>query len=697
MLRLLGSMLITGILAGWCVPASSALTQQELAPQVIPPMQLGPRDDHLPVWQILNSGGALSGFIFETAELTPIPGFSGSPMNLLVSIDTEGRFIDIKVLDQNEPVFVSGLGARPFHQFVYQYRGKSLASNIKVLPAGTKRGDLSAAEADTYIDGVTKATASVRIANKTILASALKVAREKLANIAPRPAGHARQDLFESMSWQELQQAGLVRRLHITNRQIQQAFKDTPFTQDDPTAVEQPDALYLDLWVADLNIPSVAGNLLTESALQTLRGQLEPTEEPILVVANGRHPLVADDFVRNSTPDRMLVYQQGFPISIRDADAEIEFRPGIPLFDQAMILRIDTRFGFNPAEPWTFVVKAMRQHGSFRPTLGSQELRLEYAPHARFFEQAEETSLDTPLWLVAWQDKAWELLILALFLGLLSYLLHRHRALITRPQRLAWTRYSLLLFTLLFIGWSQQGQLSIVTVDAFIRALFQTHDFTFLLFDPISLLLWIYTLATLILWGRGTFCGWLCPFGVLQEFTHTIGTKLRIRPLKLSPLTNRRLGGIKYLILAALIGSLFISPPLHDRLLELEPFKTAITLTFQREWPYLLYALACILISMAVYKGYCRFLCPLGAALVIGGRLRRRNWLIRRAACGTPCKYCHVTCRYDAIDRESGSIRYDACFQCLECVEIYDDPLRCVPLVQRSKRQVRANACKLDG
>ena len=127
------------------------------------------------------------------------PWLFGFTDDFLVTIDTNGSFIDIKVLDQNEPVFVSGLGARPFHEFVYQYRGKSLASNIKVLPAKAKRPSAAESGANTYIDGVTKATASVRIANETILAATLKMAREKLANIAPKPSRRPRQDLFQEM------------------------------------------------------------------------------------------------------------------------------------------------------------------------------------------------------------------------------------------------------------------------------------------------------------------------------------------------------------------------------------------------------------------------------------------------------------------------------------------------------------------
>jgi hypothetical protein len=37
-------------------------------------------------------------------------------------------------------------------------------------------------------------------------------------------------------------------------------------------------------------------------------------------------------------------------------------------------------------------------------------------------------------------------------------------------------------------------------------------------------------------------------------------------------------------------------------------------------------------LSAFVYKGYCRYVCPLGAGLAVLGRVRLLNWLPRRAA-----------------------------------------------------------------
>ncbi|MEO0363122.1 MAG: 4Fe-4S binding protein, partial [Pseudomonadota bacterium] len=79
-----------------------------------------------------------------------------------------------------------------------------------------------------------------------------------------------------------------------------------------------------------------------------------------------------------------------------------------------------------------------------------------------------------------------------------------------------------------------------------------------------------------------------------------------------------------------------------------------------------------------------RYVCPLGALMAVGGVLRGRDWIARRAECGSPCQLCKVKCAYGAI-KPTGEIRYAECFQCLDCVQIHDDREQCVPLILAAK------------
>lgn len=653
---------------------NASMTEDQMKEFIFAPMELGAKDESLPIWPILNSGGGLVGYIFESDDLVPTSGFSGGKMNLLISIDLEGNFIDVLVLEQSEPVFVGGIGIIPFNEFLRQYRGKSLASNIKV-------GRTDSASANTQIDNITKATASVKIANETILASAIQVARERLSGVAPKTISYPKKDLHEKLSWQQLLDNGLVKHLRVKNSELEELFKGTEFAGDDKIAIEQPNEVYADIWIADLGLPSISENILTKKTLADITHQLKEVEEPILILANGRHKIVSDTFVRNSTPDLLEIRQDDYPINLRDGDFEVELLKTIPKMEQAMIFQVDTRFGFDPSSKWTLKAKTFRGGNHLYETKEIRDLEIDIELEKKYFKAPQEKDT-TPAWVSSWTNQAFNLSLLTLFIVVLFYSLYKYKSIINNLKS---KRTIILIFTLFFIGWYGQGQLSMVTVLGFLKSIIHGQSLSFLLFDPFSLILWVAVILSLVIWGRGTFCGWLCPYGVLQELSHKLGTILDLPQIKVPAKINDKLIYLKYVILAVLCFVALFAPSVTDYLIEIEPFKTSITLVFDRSWPYVLYALSWIALSMVLFKGFCRFICPLGAFLSLGGKLRIFDWLPRRKECGNPCNHCHVSCNYEAIDKKDGHIKYDECFQCLDCVEIHHDKTLCKILIKAEK------------
>ncbi|MFM2355122.1 MAG: hypothetical protein RLZZ528_858 [Pseudomonadota bacterium] len=667
--------LIWLVLAG---PALAApLTREGIEAFVLPPYALGEPLGENGVWSLLNSGGAEAGYVFQTGPLAPLPGFSGAPIDMLVMLDLQGTFIDVRLIAHNEPIFVSGLGEAPFRKFLEQYRGHSINEPLVV---GTPYGDAGAGSDLVFLDGVTKATASVRIAHESILAAALQVAREKMKGLSAAPPAAPNPDHVEALDWDRLVQEGIARNLRVTNAAVDAAFAGTIWAADDPEAREAPEDLYLDLWVVDIGPPSVAAAVLEADSLADLRRFLavSPTDEPILVIDAGRHGLVSPDFVRNTAPDLLAATQDGLPVALRDADLLFSTLPGVPE-GAAMILRTDRRLGFDPARDWVLTAQATRSHGMFQPEIGSAHFDLVSASPERFYQRAAVTERLAP-WREAVRNRQGDLLLLAVALaGLLAGLGPGQDRLAALA---AFTPVRLVILAVVtgFVGWWGQGQLSIVTPLATARALIDGSSLSFLLYDPFSLLVWGATILGFVLWGRGLFCGWLCPFGALQEFAHHLGRLLRLPVIEPGVVWDGRLKLVKYGVLASLVAVMLFRPEHIDKAAEVEPFKTAITTFFVREWPFVAYAALWLVIGMTTFKGFCRYVCPLGALMAIGGLLRGRDWIARRAECGSPCQLCRVRCKYGAI-KTDGRISYSECFQCLDCVKIHNDPATCVPLV----------------
>lgn len=684
-----------------CMSPASAraepLGREVLEPYIVPPMSLGEQINDKGVWQLLNSGGAEAGYVFETEPMAPLPGFSGASINMLVVLDLEGRFLDVQLISHNEPIFVSGLPEKLFYDFFKQYRGHSISDSLVV---GSPYGAGSEGSALVYLDGVTKGTASVRIAHESILAAALQVAREKMGGISSGPPAYPDPDYVEDLTWDDLVAQGIATRKVVTNGEMDAAFAGTLWEDDDPEAKNDPDAPYLDLWVVDIGAPSIAKAVLSKGGFEELQDFMEiaDTDEPVLVIETARHGLVTEEFVRNTAPDLISAEQGGFPIAFRDSDIYVELNDAVPAplhaatYDgAALILRTDRRLGFDPASDWTLKVKALREHGSFQPELGSITIDVPHVTPERFYKRPEIIK-PAPPWVDALRNRAADLIglgvCLAGLLALLSFGMNRlagHRAF--TPVRLG-----ILAFVTVFVGWWGQGQLSIATPLAVARTALDGGSYAFLLYDPFSLVVWGVTILGFVLWGRGLFCGWLCPFGALQEFAHHLGRLLRLPQIEPSELWDNRLKYLKYVVLAGMVVLLLRAPAALDTAIEVEPFKTAITTFFIREWYYVAYAAGLLLLSMVLFKGFCRYICPLGAVMAIGGIVRGRNWIARRAECGSPCQLCKVKCRYGAI-KKTGEIQYSECFQCLDCVTIHDDAKQCVPLVLAARgRQLQVPA-----
>jgi NosR/NirI family transcriptional regulator, nitrous oxide reductase regulator len=662
-----------------CAAAQAGtLTQAELAQRFPAPLTVGEKAADVPAWPLFKQNGTateLVGYAFESADLAPVPGFAGVPPNLLVVIDPKGTFLDVAVLSQHEPVFLEGLGEAPLREFLQQYRGRSLGQGITV---GGGKGTL---------DGVSKATASVRIINQSILSAALKVARTKLGFAQgrdPGRIGRIRADVFVPMSLQEMLDAGLVRHVRVRMGDVERLFAGSAGAGLDAQALAQPDDVFIDVWLAWASVPAVGRNLLAPRIWNRLQGRLEPGDHALLVLTAGPHALAGADFVRGSVPRGIVLRQDRLPVEMRDLDLEPRLADGVHLpADEMLLLRVIAQAGLDPARTLDFALPVTRSKGIVYPERITREIAFSYRLPAPYYVAPESPA---PAWQASWKARRVQLIVLGVALALLAFALWQQRWLVAHARRFAWLRRAWLLFTIGFIGYEAQAQLSIVNLTGIVQALRAGRGLQFLLFDPMTVALWAFVLVSLFIWGRGTFCGWLCPFGALQEFAGLAGQALRLPQVAVRRVLDARLKRVKYGVLAAILLAAVWAPAQADRLVELEPFKTAITLNFVRAWPFVAYAAGLLLAAMVVNKMFCRYLCPLGAALALLGRVRLLDWIPRRAECGTPCQTCRHRCGYNAI-LPSGKVDYEECFQCMECVVIHASDEQCAPRILERKHR----------
>lgn len=298
------------------------------------------------------------------------------------------------------------------------------------------------------------------------------------------------------------------------------------------------------------------------------------------------------------------------------------------------------------------------------------------------------------LWPKIWGARALDVAILATSLVILTLIFFFQDWLVKRPVLFARLRTSYLLFSVLWLGLYAKAQLSVVNVFTFTNAVLAGFSWDQFLLEPLIFILWCTTAVSLLFWGRGAYCGWLCPFGALQEILNHTARRLGVRQVSVPFYLHERLWALKYIVFLALFGVSLGNMAFAEQLAEVEPFKTVVLLHFMREWWFVLFALSLLTAGLFIERFYCRYLCVLGAALAIPGRGRMFNWLKRRKQCGYECQLCAKNCMVQAI-HPLGEINPNECLYCMHCQVIYWDDHVCPPLVL--KREGRGKKATLRG
>ncbi len=655
----------------------SAVTEQDILELFPKATVIGDKQTSPPVWPVYQLQ-ELIGYVFETRDLTDITGFSGDPIDLLIGIDAKGQFTGVKLMKHHEPIFMHGLGEGPLLEFIAQYRGRRISDRVILKRPGAPVSKFG--PGTVYFNAVTKATVSVIVVNDTVMSSALKVARQTLESFAQQASSRVRPDVFEPKTWHQLLEQGLVQHWQLSRDEIEQTLGSKLYDYPQSEWSETPELENINLYFAYLNAPSIGKNLLGETEVSRLREKLKTDEAAVFVMSKGFYEYISPVFKPGTIPERFSLLQNGLPIPLRDLNFynydSIKLIDAAPVFENARIFRIRPQTGFDPSAAMDLQLNLNIKKNHLINDHAS--LKKEYALPAKLFEKQllVEAARPTPVWVTIWQTRIPEVIILLVSLLILSFIFVRQQSLIKNFKRFLWIRWTFLTFTLFFIGFYSQGQLSVVNIFTLLVEIVGGFDIKVFLLDPVIFILWIYTVISLVLWGRGVFCGWLCPFGVLQEMVSWAAVKMKVRQWKFSELMHTRLQALKYLVLVGLTGVSLYSLSHAMVLAEVEPFKTAITLLFMRSYPFVLYTVILLGIGVYISKFYCRYLCPLGAGLAIVGKIHLFEKLRRRDECGSKCQLCRNRCQIDAIDN-TGTIDYNECIQCLECLAIINDKNQC--------------------
>ncbi|NVO12457.1 MAG: regulatory protein NosR [Rhodoplanes sp.] len=662
------------------------------------------------------AGDLLLGIVYLNADFATATGYSGKPIEVLVGLDRDAAVTGLALVEHKEPIVLVGVPEKKVVEAV----NKLIGTRIAPIASGQAKAPQP--------DIISGATVTVLVMADSVVRSAVKIVRSgRLAGAGGAPAAAApgvvapvlrTVDLArqEQRDWESLLGDGSVRRLHLTIADINEAFAKSgnaaAIANPEPG---DPDETFVELYVALASVPTIGESLLGEAGYAQLLRRLKPGQQALLIAGDGLYSYKGSGYVRGGLFDRIQLLQDGNAARFRDRDHE---RIGSLAAADAPDLReigvfvVPEETGFDPVEPFQLQLMVQRATGVRDKAFLSVDLGYTL-PEAYVKREPPATtvttsasgstsasappaaaaagagSLEEPFWKQMWRRDTVSIAVTIVALVVLTGIFFFQNALVGRPVVYVWVRRAYLLFTLVWIGWHANAQLSVVNILTFANALMTGFSWDHFLTAPLIFLLWTAVAAALLFWGRGPFCGWLCPFGALQELTNTIAKALRIPQFPVPWGLHERLWPVKYIVFLGLFGLSLYSVGYAEQMSEIEPFKTAIVLKFVRDWPFVVYAVVLLVAGLFVERFFCRYLCPLGAALAIPGRLRTFEWLRRWSECGSPCQRCAVECPVQAIHPE-GHINVNECIYCMHCQELYFDDHRCPHMIQvRLKRERR--------
>ena len=631
------------------------------------------------------------GFLFSTYETTLAKGYSGDYFDIIVGVSTEGKLKGSVIVELHEPMICPTCVPQTMLEALHDTFVNTNVNRRVDLKAGTGGG--------RGYDGVAGATISATLTTNGIISGARKVMR--MAGLSSNEGPfYLDVDSYKERNWPELLNWGGVVGITLTR---QEARKDLSPEQEG--YIKDPDKKFINIFAGLGNPASVGRNIFGDKWYSHHVSQIGTGDNLLVIMGSGQWSWKKNNYLDSTQQlgnkneyNRIQIIQNDtiYRFSANEALSSTAIRIAEkPVFSEIGLLRIPKEWGFKPLEPWKLelVIKEDFGNGSIflnynlpKELISGDPVALEDAGlrpiKTAFFGLVRESKLTG--WQLEWANQDYSIIFLFLLLIALTFIIIKQKTLSLNRKFHTIIRISFLLIVLFWLGWIAQSQLSIVNIISYGQALFMGKGFTQFLYEPLMTIIFIYTLMSLILLGRGLFCGWLCPFGALQELSFKIGRYLKIPQLNIPFWLNERLWAVKYLILISIISTIIFGSNISYALIEIEPFKTAITSYFNRGLPYVIYASLLLLVGIFSERFFCRFICPLGAILAFLGRIHiLKNVIPRRPECGNPCHLCEHACPVQAI-APSGQINMNECFQCLDCEVEYFDEKKCPPLIYKN-------------
>lgn len=561
----------------------------------------------------------LAGYVFFTPDLPPEEIGYSAPIDMLVGMDTEGTVTGLEIVHYTESYKAIRGDFIHTEGFPQQFAGMDIAEGFRV---------------GRDIDGISRATITAWAVARGIRNAARRVALEHLPDAdyvrSTNADGRALQFL-EGKSWDDFKADGLVRELDVEIANGTTLHLEVVFMAHDGLGELLVGADDYSRAEREASARVNEGNLV----LVGIDGDssMPFRQERLAVEQDGK-------FMRLER--RRFVY-------VGSADngkiaGEVRFAGAMVLDDSIDISRPFTvHYDLSDQLAQFGYVASLEYQVPSLPLALAQGTEL--PPEFSEFD-ADDIALTTDTSRIAYLIETAPPMQTGALLFLLALV---SISFATKNSTLRWTT---LAFTLVYLGWIDGGFLSVSHITNVIK-----QGPSMFLTDLPTLIIVVFTVATTLFWGR-VFCSSLCPFGALQDFIS------RFLPRHFQKELPRAVHNaaiyIKYGVLAFLLLMAVAAADL-SLFQYFEPFGTIFYFS-QSVWLWVI-LFGFLAGSIFISRFYCRYACPLGAALGVVSMVS--PFRIKRVRQCVYCKVCEHSCPTGAI--HGPKIDFKECVRCDDC------------------------------
>lgn len=163
-------------------------------------------------------------------------------------------------------------------------------------------------------------------------------------------------------------------------------------------------------------------------------------------------------------------------------------------------------------------------------------------------------------------------------------------------------------------------------------------------------------------------CGFICPFGTIQDITGEVGKKMFKRNYN-NFISEKLDNKLKYLRYIVLLTTIILTASSKVMLLEkVNPYHAFLGI-FTKSISIIGFLILCIVIvlSLFIHRPWCKYLCPYGALLGIFNKVKVFR-VVRKDMTCVGCKSCIKVCPMNIDIQSKAEVRDLRCISCLECV-----------------------------